>query len=122
VAKKKPAKADAVPKVSAPAELIIAEPPIPPEIIEQVLLLLISGQREFTVREFIREQLPTVSADRLLLAVAQRLIDDGNISGTLVRGWTFNAMQNVYRVALAGGDVRVALRTAEQILKHFGDS
>lgn len=122
MAKKKTAKADAVPKVAAVAELIIAEPPIPPEIIEQVLLLLISGQREFTVREFIREQLPTVSADRLLLAVAQRLMDDGNISGTLVRGWTFNAMQNAYRVALAGGDVRAALRATEQILKHFGDS
>jgi hypothetical protein len=108
--------------VITPTGLTIADEPIPPEVIEQILLLLISGQREFTVRKFIQRELPDISADRLLLAVAQRLIDDGKLSGMLVRGWVFNAMQNAYRTALAGGDVRAALRATEQILKHFGDN
>ncbi len=101
-------------------DLVLSEPPIPEKHIEAVLALLIIGQRDFEIRQFIQENFPDVDAARLLILVAQKLADDGDIDSQLVRGWSFNAMRHVFKMSLETGELNTALRAADRILKTFG--
>lgn len=86
------------------------------EAARQVYRWLIEGQRPEDIEEALRSQYPNYSASELINAALTRFASSAQCDTDALIGWSFEAIREIYRRCLAGGDNAGAMRAVKELL------
>lgn len=87
---------------------------------EQVIAWLIEGNRDADVIESLREQFPHADPAALLSAAVDRFEQSANSRLSVIVGWSLEAYRELYRKALAAGDLEAARKALKELVATAG--
>jgi hypothetical protein len=85
--------------------------------VETVLKWIVSGNSESDIVEAIAEKWGEDQAKPLIVAALAKLADAGRPDPDTLRGWAIEATREIYRQAMAAGDLAAALAAVKQLAR-----